>query len=123
MGYPVLRRDYTSLRRSARSDDRKANATAALTVVPGAGAIRPNPPAAVRRSYVSRVWFRRRWQTSDGPLGSRAGSYEAMRCRVVGAAGRRIVMRTTGGRRADIGPGPPLQIGQRGSCRQTSRAT
>ena len=25
--------------------------------------------------------FRRCWQASDGPLGSRAGSYEAMRCR------------------------------------------
>src|SRR5918994_2388025 len=41
---------------------------------------------------------------------SRAGSYQAMRCREVGATGRQIDRRTTGWCQAVIGPGPPLQI-------------
>jgi len=57
------------------------------------------PPTAPERcSYVlSRGRWRRCWQTSDGPLAWRAGSYQAGRCRGRGwgAAGRQIVRRTT----------------------------
>ena len=77
-----------------------------------------------RRSYVlSRTFAEVSGKASDGPLGWRAGSYQATVPACVAMTGRHVVRRTTGGCQAVIGPVPSSRSCQRGSARKVSRAT